>query len=246
MRERRVDTSDAQLWVGSHQLAPQVALPALLCSGGPGCCDYLEPVAQMFDDLADVWRFEQRGCGRSDARPPYDLDTCLSDLEAVRSALGYERWLVGGHSWGANLALAYALVRPERVRGLVYLAGPGLQNDRSWSEIYHRNLEQRGELHPDFRFPTNREVNRECMRSWRLFVQRADLWQRVAALDVPALVVVAGRDIRPSWPAGQLAAALPSARLVVLEEAEHAIWLDGHDNAARLRVALRDFVSGLR
>jgi len=200
----------------------------------------------MFDDLADVWRFEQRGCGRSQARTGYDLATCLSDLEAIRSDLGFERWLIGGHSWGANLALAYALARPERVEGLVYLAGPGLQNDRDWSEAYHRNLEERGERQPDYRFPPNMEVNRAGNLSWRRYIQQADLWERVAALDAPALVVIAGRDIRPSWPAEQLAAALPRARRVVIEEAEHAIWLDGQDNAERLRDTLRDFVSGLR
>jgi len=245
VREQRVDAGDAQIWVGSHQAAGGSGLPVLLCPGGPGCCDYLEPVAEMLDDLAEVWRFEQRGCGRSDATRPYDLETCVSDLEAVRVALGFERWVIGGHSWGANLALAYALARPERVRGIVYLAGPGLQHDRDWSEVYHRRLAERGEREPDYLYPPNMEVNRECMRSWRSFIRRADLWQRIAALEVPTLVVVAGRDIRPGWPAQQLAAALPDARLVVIEAAEHAIWLAGDAAAATLRERLREFSSQL-
>lgn len=39
---------------------------------------------------------------------------------------------------------------------------------------------------------------------------------------------------------------LPDARLAVIEEAQHGIWLEGNDSATRLRVLLRDFVGGLR
>jgi proline iminopeptidase len=34
---------------------------------------------------------------------------------------------VGGHSWGANLALFYALAHPDRTLGVIYLAGTGLR-----------------------------------------------------------------------------------------------------------------------
>jgi pimeloyl-ACP methyl ester carboxylesterase len=58
--------------------------PVMLCNGGAGCCDYLAPVADMLDDVAQVIRFEQRGCGRSQTVPPYDIETCMIDLENVR------------------------------------------------------------------------------------------------------------------------------------------------------------------
>ena len=58
---------------------------------------------------AQVIRFEARGCGRSSAVPPYTIATCLADLEAIRQHYGVVRWIVGGHSAGADLALAYAL-----------------------------------------------------------------------------------------------------------------------------------------
>lgn len=34
---------------------------------------------------------------------------------------------MGGHSWGANLALCYALAHPDRTIGVIYLAGSGLR-----------------------------------------------------------------------------------------------------------------------
>ena len=46
-------------------------------NGGPGCDDYLGPVAEMIDDLCQVIRFEPRGCGRSDWDGNYDIDTTL-------------------------------------------------------------------------------------------------------------------------------------------------------------------------
>lgn len=60
-----------------------VGLPVLLCNGGPGCCDYLGPVAAMMGGLASIIRFEGRGCGRSDPAPLYNLESAVGDLEAV-------------------------------------------------------------------------------------------------------------------------------------------------------------------
>lgn len=235
-----VSVGDARLWTARSGSGP----PLLLCSGGPGCCDYLAPVAEMVDDLCSVHRFEARGCGRSEPSPPYDVETCVRDLEALREAWGLERWAVGGHSWGANLGLAYALKHPERVSALLYLCGNGAQNDRAWSLAYHEALEARGELQPDYLFPPNMSVNAECNASWRSFFRQPRFWRRVAELDVPALVVIAELDIRPSWPAEQLAALLPNAQQRVLSGAEHSIWLSGDPQAAALRQELRGFLSG--
>ena len=108
----------------------------LLCNGGPGCCDYLEPVADMLNDQYRVIRFEQRGCGRSTADGSYDLTTTVEDIERIREHYGVKKWIVGGHSWGANLAFVYAMTYPERVQALLYISGNGIQNDRHWSEEY--------------------------------------------------------------------------------------------------------------
>jgi len=107
------------------------ALPIVLCHGGPGLSDNLAPVASMVDDEAFVVRYDQRGGGRSsEVGRPYDIATFVADLEELRAQLGLERWVVGGHSWGALLALIYCLHHPERSLGLVYLSGPGLDFSR--------------------------------------------------------------------------------------------------------------------
>lgn len=105
----------------------------------------------MVEDAAFVVRYDQRGGGRSaEVGPPYDVATFLEDLEEIRSELEIESWVVGGHSWGALLALLYCLEHPDRAVGLLYLAGPGLKpalREEAWSERMSRLTEsERREL----------------------------------------------------------------------------------------------------
>ncbi|KAF1022541.1 MAG: Proline iminopeptidase [Paracidovorax wautersii] len=73
---------------------------------------------------------DQRGAGRSihDDGPRAaavsnnTTQDLLSDLERLRTALGIERWVVAGGSWGATLALAYAARWPQCVQGLMLRA----------------------------------------------------------------------------------------------------------------------------
>lgn len=76
------------LW--SCESGPGNAPPILLCSGGPGCCDYLKPVADMLDNDHRVIRFEQRGCGRSTADGQYALATAVEDMERIRRHYGID------------------------------------------------------------------------------------------------------------------------------------------------------------
>jgi len=112
--------------------------PALVCChGGPGIWDYLESVAAMVDNLVTLYRYDQRACGRSTGGPPYDVATAVADLDALREHWGLRQWIILGHSWGATLALAYALAHHARVRALIYLSGTGI--DASWHTEYRAN-----------------------------------------------------------------------------------------------------------
>jgi proline iminopeptidase len=216
--------------------------PVMLCNGGAGCCDYLEPVAGMLDDMAQVIRFEQRGCGRSQPVPPYDIETCLVDLENIRRHYQIDRWIIGGHSWGADLALIYALEHASHVAGLICIAGGRIHNDREWHDEYERRKEQEGERLPEFDYPPNMEVNKQLNRSWKRYVQRPTLLRAISRLEIPALFVYGTRDIRPGWPVEQVAHLMPDARFELMEGAEHVIWFS-HPN--ELRSLLRNFVDDI-
>jgi proline iminopeptidase len=97
-------------------------LPLLFLHGGPGSgCSPRQ--RRLFDPrrLRAVL-IDQRGCGRSTPLGGLvgnDTPALVADCERVRAALGIDRWLVCGGSWGSLLALAYAQAHPDAVAGLV-------------------------------------------------------------------------------------------------------------------------------
>ncbi|MGH9044897.1 MAG: alpha/beta fold hydrolase [Acidimicrobiales bacterium] len=96
--------------------------PVVLCHGGPGGIDMLGPISAMINDGSRVHRYDQRACGRSSGGPPFTMARWVADLEALRDRWGHRSWVVGGHSFGAALALAYALEHPERTEAVVYVS----------------------------------------------------------------------------------------------------------------------------
>src|SRR5436190_10364558 len=93
---------------GPDRPAPRV----LVLHGGPGAHhDYLLP---HFLDLADEFNlvlYDQRGGGRSrtDDPAPITWRTHVDDMERVATELGPGWLAVVGYSWGALLALLYAI-----------------------------------------------------------------------------------------------------------------------------------------
>jgi len=137
--ERFLEIADARLWVVSDGVAGPLVV---VLHGGPGLPDYTEPIARLLTDRFRVHRYDQRGAGRSDRRPPWTLEGAVADLDGIRQALELERWHVVGHSWGATLGLLYALQHPSRTSSLAYLSGTGLAWSH-WVESYRQEQRQR-------------------------------------------------------------------------------------------------------
>ena len=238
--DRFVTSGTARLWTTSSGQGTAL----LLFNGGPGCDDYLEPVARMIDDLCQVIRFEPRGCGRSDWDGNYDLDTLLTDAEAILADYHVGKYIVAGHSAGPGFALAYALRHPSRVIGLIGIAGGSVVNDRDWSEAYHSGLEEVGEDDGGIEFTADPDVNPQCNKSWRAYIKCPTLLQEIATLPIPAVFINGGIDIRPNWPTQQLASLMPNGTYVEVPDAAHHIWLTHVDRLRReLRRAVRHILS---
>ncbi|MBI4571525.1 MAG: alpha/beta hydrolase [Chloroflexi bacterium] len=135
--ERFVEANGARLWTARHGSGP----PLVLLHGGPGLWDYFDELATLLDDLVEVHRYDQRGGGRSQRVGPYDIETFVADLEALRAHWGHERWTVAGHSWGAALALAYAVAHPGRTEAVLHIDGTGVIDD--WHEECEANADAR-------------------------------------------------------------------------------------------------------
>lgn len=164
--------------------------PLVLCHGGPGLWDYFEDLAELLADLAPVVRWDQRGCGRSErsVAGPWTSERFVADLDAVRRHFGLERMRLLGHSWGAYLALSYALAHPERVSGLVYVAGTGIGPDSDWHPAFEANLLARLGEHPErlarWRELADRPVRSETDdREWAVLQWSAELEDRERAQE---------------------------------------------------------------
>jgi pimeloyl-ACP methyl ester carboxylesterase len=71
-----------------------------------------------------VAALDQRGHGASEQPGTgYDFATLGRDLSAALAALGIERPVLAGHSWGANVALQFAADRPGALAGLALVDG---------------------------------------------------------------------------------------------------------------------------
>ncbi|HLZ08308.1 MAG TPA: alpha/beta hydrolase, partial [Chloroflexota bacterium] len=70
---------------------------------------------------------DQRGYGQTDrpeAIDKYSMFHLVGDVIGLLDALGEEKAVVVGHDWGAPVAWQTALLRPDRVRGVVGLSVP--------------------------------------------------------------------------------------------------------------------------
>jgi proline iminopeptidase len=100
--------------------------PVVILSGGPGMdAAYMQPVASLVAQHNTAILLDQRGTTGS---MPATLDATtitpelyLSDLEALRTSLGYKQWIVLGHSAGALTAMRYAIAHPDHTQALLLL-----------------------------------------------------------------------------------------------------------------------------
>ncbi|WP_436698625.1 alpha/beta fold hydrolase [Nocardioides sp. BYT-33-1] len=218
--------------------------------------DWQSPVWRHFlDDLgeiATVLRYDERGFGLSEWEvADFSLERRLADLETLVEAAGLGRFAVLGMSGGAPVAVAYAHAHPERVTRLVLyggMAGGGIQQEDEAAEEAFRAMIRAGWARPDPIFRrvfTNAFIPdaTEEQMAWMDELQRTStntenaVCSRIArhAVDVrpllpqipaPTLVLHAEGDrVAPGW-GPRLAAAIPDARLVMLDSRNHVLLAD--------------------
>ncbi|GAB2485572.1 hypothetical protein GCM10027030_19480 [Luteococcus sediminum] len=216
MDSRTVTTDDGvRLHVGVRGSGPDV----VVLSGGPGCIHYLAGEQLALEGLR-CWYPDPRGVGRSGGCP-HDMGRAIADLEDIRRALGVERWIVLGHSWGSDLAVRYALDHPRSVRGVVGMCGHGLHDDRGWAAAYRAGVGTQEQIPIDFVPEVHASLWSSFKEDW---IRTPALWRRLADCDVPMSFVAAGDDIRPSWPVEQLAVLVPRGRFRSLAGLVHDFW----------------------
>jgi proline iminopeptidase len=121
-REKRIISSDG---VELSVTVRGVGVPLLYLHGGPGSGSYWLEVFSG-DDLEQEFQMiylDQRGVGRSESpkNGDFSINRMVQDFEEVRKALGIDKWLLMGHSFGGILQTGYAQRHPEIIMGMIMI-----------------------------------------------------------------------------------------------------------------------------
>lgn len=192
------------LTAGTDQLTERFRLVALELPGF-GASEHLDP-GSSFDELSEI-------------------------AAAALDALGLERYLLHGTSFGGAVALHLALNHPERVERLV-LESPAAFRPVGWTppdvDTVRRNLF----LHPERARraqidPERALRERELVNRFSLTVDRDALAARVRDLRVPTVVIFGEADrLTPPELAAMYCDNAPDCTSVVIEDAGHIVSSD--------------------
>ncbi|MER6815579.1 alpha/beta hydrolase [Spirillospora sp. NPDC000708] len=103
--------------------------PVVFLHGGPGTPGEGVPVggAALAADGFDVYAYDQLGAGRSTRLSDvtgYTVARHVADLDAIRSAIGADKMILVGQSWGGSLAAQYLAAHPDHVAKVAFTS-PG-------------------------------------------------------------------------------------------------------------------------
>jgi pimeloyl-ACP methyl ester carboxylesterase len=237
--------------------------PLLLVHGFTGNRNDFDPVVEPLAELGwHVVAPDLRGhgdSGRLDDEGAYSFATFADDLVALVDDLGWDTFVLLGHSMGGMVAQTLVLAVPERVRGLVLM---DTSHDRVAVDpemvalgvkiAREEGLEtlvavQRG-LDDPLATPAHlrlcatvpgyqqRGDDNTLACSAAMFAAMAqqitehhDRLADLAAVRCPTLVIVGEQDVPFLEPSERMAATIPGARLAVLADAGHSPQFEAPD-----------------
>jgi len=205
-----------------------------------------------FLGITDMWRhqlpyfsrefkcvaIDNRGMGRSDKpfpRVSYGIKRHAEDLYTVLKALGVDKTVVIGHSFGGNTATMYYLLHPEMVAGLVlaasFAAGEQLKQTGLTFEVVANAIStKQGGVDLQIKAGLTEDVAMEFAK-WPLYANLGnavaflefDVRERLHEIRVPTLIIHGDKD--PYCPldpcATSLKEGIPNSTLEILKGVRH-------------------------
>jgi pimeloyl-ACP methyl ester carboxylesterase len=236
-----IETTRGELWFADHHRGS--GMPLLLVHGAAGThLDWpvaLRKMASLAPDLA--------AHGKSTAPRRDTIAEHAADMVALLDALEINRTVVAGHSMGGAIALQMALDAPERVHALILLgAAPHYTINENILAINAENQSEIGQAFKKWMWnrATSDDVRelgfRQFMKTDRAVIRADyvacaafDVRARLGEIKAPALVLAAPSDrMVPFAQSEALAAELPDATLVSVEDAGHMMMLEKPEEVA--------------
>jgi 3-oxoadipate enol-lactonase len=252
-----IDTGDVQLSYERSGSGP----PLLLIMGLSGTLwHWGEPFLQPLRENFDVIVYDHRGVGQSSrVERPFTIADLAADAAGLLTALELESANVAGISMGGMVAQELALAHPERIRtltlGCTYCGGPGsslppqpelgaavMSGDRErairamWEANVSPGFAANDDAYASFRATgAEHRVAVPVTMEQLSAISRHDTSTRLSALAMPTLVIHGTVDrILPVHNGEMVAAAIPGARLEILQDIGHLFFWELPERSAEL------------
>ncbi|HEY3506164.1 MAG TPA: alpha/beta hydrolase [Actinocatenispora sp.] len=251
---------------------PADAPPLLLIHGSGASGGTWIPMVGLLAAHHHVIRVDLPGCGQSPPAPTYDVPDQAARVAALLDELGLRRVAVVGHSSGGYVGTALAEQRPDLVGSLVLIStgprpdallrqplllrlllaqpfGPVLWWRRT-DAIIRRGIAATAagpvdlpdDLIAGVRAITYRGMRMVLRRNGEYLAER-NVPERLAAVDVPVLVIFGGADPRWDPASAHRYDVLPNARVEILPGIGHLPVLEAPEATSTL---LLDFTAPAR
>ena len=213
--------------------------PILLIHGGLGHADHW---AFQIPELARTHRVivaDSRGHGRSTRTgAPFSPELMAEDYVALLDHLAIERTALAGFSDGANIGLAIAMTRPERLSRLFAHAGnatnDGVNPNSMTNPVFAAYVERCG---IDYRrlSPTPDQYDAFVQQLTHMWFNLPN-WSEgeLSKIEMPTTIVLGDHDEAITRPHSEyLARTIPGAKFVTLSETSHFSMLQDPDGYTR-------------
>jgi pimeloyl-ACP methyl ester carboxylesterase len=249
---------------------PWQAPPLLLIHGSGAAGASWGPMVPALAGHHHVIRVDLPGCGKSSPVPSYDVPAQANRVAAVLDGLGLHRVAVAGHSSGGYVGTALAEQRPDLVGSLALIStgpsldallpqpvilrvllgpplGPLIWSIRSDAWI-RKGISATAASPvdvPDDLVAGVRGINYRTMRAVLRrnteYITERSVPERLAALEVPVLVICGTADPRWDPASARQYDAVPNARVELLPGVGHISILEAPEATSEL---LLDFAAG--
>ncbi|MEV0810710.1 alpha/beta fold hydrolase [Micromonospora sp. NPDC050200] len=242
---------------------PRQAPPLLLIHGSGASCGSWKPVVPALAAHHHVIRVDLPGCGQSAPPPSYDVPAQARRVAALLDGLDIRHVTVVGHSSGGYVATALAEQRPDLVTSLALIStGPSIDallpqpvilrallapplgpliwsrrsdatTRRAINATCARPVDIPDDVIAELRGTTYRAM-RSASRENRAYIAERSVPLRLAALDVPVLVIFGAADPRWEPSSAHQYDAVPTARVELLPGVGHIPMLEAPETTSKL------------
>jgi pimeloyl-ACP methyl ester carboxylesterase len=227
--------------------------PLVLLHGYPLDHHLWDDVSPLLEATFDLILPDLRGFGESTTvESPYTMDDYASDIAGLLDQLNIQKAAVVGHSMGGYVALAFARLYPERVRGLALVSSQAVADPPDRKEGRYKSAADVAKngiggvvesMTPKFTAnPRLQTLTREIMEkqqpaayigALKAMAERMDSTPLLTTFHFPAVIIHGDADaLIPVDRAREIREAIPQAHYLELKGVGHVPMLEAAKETA--------------